>query len=251
MPHVDPTGRYRLLLVEDYVPLRRTYERTFTDAGYEVVTADSVDTARQAFSDSSVDFHAALLDFRLPDGTAATLVQELLDRNPLCRSAVVTGAADDETAMETARCGAHMYIRKPETFPNLLAALAGTVQSTLEWRRALGQLLPGTNNEPGSPSTAPSPVGMDMQKAMSRLAHVAGLTHVETLVAWRLLWGDSNKRIAKLLGCSERTAKYHVAAVLAHTAAKTRNGLLRVLLVDAGIEDPWAARAQPDDGDDD
>ncbi len=248
MTHVDPNGRYRLLLVEDYVPLRRTYERTFADAGYEVITADSVDTARQAFKDPGVDFHAALLDFRLPDGTAAVLVQELLDRNPLCRSSVVTGAADDETALETARCGAHMYIRKPETFPNLLSALAGTVQSTLEWRRALGQLLPGTNDPVAT--TAPAPVGMDMQRAMSRLAHIAGLSHVETLVAWRLLWGDSNKRIAKLLGCSERTAKYHVAAVLAHTSAQTRNGLLRILLADAGIEDPWAARAQPDDGED-
>lgn len=244
---MDPTPRFRILLVEDYVPLRRTYERTFVDAGYDVVTAETVDGARAAFSSPDSDFHAALLDYRLPDGTAATLVQELLDRNPLCRAAVVTGAVDDETALESARCGAHMYIRKPETFPNLLSALAQTVQSTLDWRRALGQ--PGPGELERREASVPQPVAMDMQRAMARMAHIAGLTHIETLVAWRLLWGDSNKRISALMGCSERTAKYHVAAVLSRTGAKTRNHLLGILLRDAGVEDPWANRVAEDDDD--
>ncbi|MBX7080407.1 MAG: response regulator [Nannocystaceae bacterium] len=239
---MEAPSRYRILLVEDYEPLRKTYERTFTEAGYDVLAADTVARARAAFADPELDVHGALLDYRLPDGTAAVLVQELLDRNPLCRSAVVTGAVDEETALESARCGAHAYVRKPETFPNLLSTLAATVNSTLEWRRALGQLQPAAG--PGSP--VPQPVGFDLQKAMSRVGHVFGLSHMETLVAWRLMWGDSNKRIAQLLGCSERTAKYHVAAVLSRTRAKTRNALLGVILNDAGIEDPWATRGDPD-----
>ena len=239
---MEAQSRYRILLVEDYEPLRKTYERTFTEAGYDVIAADTVSHARDAFADPELDVHGALLDYRLPDGTAAVLVQELLDRNPLCRSAVVTGAIDEETALESARCGAHAYVRKPETFPNLLSTLASTVSSTLEWRRALGQLSPA----PGAESAAPQPVGFDLQKAMTRMAHVFGLSHMETLVAWRLMWGDSNKRIAQLLGCSERTAKYHVAAVLQRTRAKTRNALLGVILTVAGVEDPWATRGDPD-----
>lgn len=243
---VESTNRYRILLVEDYEPLRRTYERTFTESGYEVVAADTIASARAAYVDPSIDFHAAVLDYKLPDGTAAVLVQELLDRNPLCRAAVVTGAVDDETALESARCGAHAYVRKPETFPNLLAALAGTVSSTIEWRRALGQN--AAAGEAIATNAPPQPVGLDMRAAMARMAHIASLSHIETLVAWRLLWGDSNKRIAQLLGCSERTAKYHVAAVLAGTKASTRGALLGVLLRDAGVEDPWENRAEPDIG---
>jgi len=244
---VEATNRYRILLVEDYEPLRRTYERTFLESGYEVAAADSIATARAAYADPAIDFHAAVLDYRLPDGNAAVIVKELLDRNPLCRSAVVTGAVDDETAMESARCGAHAYVRKPETFPNLLAALAGTVTSTLDWRRALGQA--ANTGEPAPAANAvPHAVGLDMRAAMARMAHIANLSHIETLVAWRLLWGDSNKRIAQLLGCSERTAKYHVAAVLAGTKAPTRGALLGVLLRDAGVEDPWENRAEPDIG---
>lgn len=236
------TPTYRILLVEDYEPLRNSYARTFTEAGYDVLSAGTLEAGRRLLADA-LDVHAALLDYRLPDGTAASLVQELLDRRPLCRSAVVTGAIDDETAMESARCGAHAYVRKPESFPNLLATLASTVASTLEWRRTLGQVSP----QSGSPTAnVPLPIGMDTQGAMARLAHISGLSHFETLVAWRLLWGDSNKRIAQLLGCTERTAKYHVAAVLARTGAKNRNALLKVLLVDAGVEDPWASRGDPD-----
>lgn len=246
---MEASSRYRILLVEDYEPLRRTYERTFTESGYQVAAADSIAAARAAYADPEIDFHAAVLDYRLPDGTAAVLVKELLDRNPLCRSAVVTGAVDDETALESARCGAHTYVRKPETFPNLLAALANTVTSTLDWRRALGQAAAANTNEPGpAANTVPQPVGLDMRAAMARMAHLASLSHIETLVAWRLLWGDSNKRIAQLLGCSERTAKYHVAAVLAGTKAPTRGALLGVLLRDAGVEDPWENRAEPDIG---
>lgn len=236
------TPAYRILLVEDYEPLRNSYARTFTEAGYEVLSAGTLAAGRELVRDAT-DVHGALLDFRLPDGNASALVQELLDRKPLCRSAVVTGALDDETALDSARCGAHAYVRKPETFPNLLATLASTVASTLEWRRALGQEAPMT----GAPSTAsPPPVGFDTRRAMERLAHIAGLSHFETLVAWRLLWGDSNRRMSQLLGCSERTAKYHVAAVLARSGAKNRNALLKILLVDAGFEDPWASRGDPD-----
>lgn len=236
------TPSYRILLVEDYEPLRHSYSRTFTEAGYEVLSAGTLAAGRALLGDE-LDVHGALLDYRLPDGTAAALVQELLDRKPLCRSAVVTGAVDDETAMESARCGAHAYVRKPETFPNLLATLASTVASTLEWRRTLGQQSSASGT---ATAGVPTPIGMDTQKAMARLAHIAGLSHFETLVAWRLLWGDSNKRMAQLLGCTERTAKYHVAAVLARTGAKNRNALLKVLLMDAGFEDPWASRGDPD-----
>jgi len=237
------TLSYRILLVEDYEPLRLSYARMFKDAGYEVLDVGTLAAAREFIANGD-DLHAALLDYRLPDGTAASLVQELLDRRPLCRSAVVTGAIDDETAMESARCGAHAYVRKPETFPNLIATLASTIASTLEWRRTLGQDAPIADT-PSAPNL-PMPVGMDTKRAMARLAHIAGLSHFETLVAWRLLWGDSNKRIAQLLGCTERTAKYHVAAVLARTGAKNRNALLKVLLVDAGMEDPWAGKGDPD-----
>jgi len=240
------TPNYRILLVEDYEPLRLSYARTFKEAGYDVIDAGTLADARALIADGR-DLHAALLDYRLPDGTATSLVQELLDRRPLCRSAVVTGAIDDETAMESARCGAHAYVHKPETFPNLIATLASTIASTLEWRRTLAQEAP-SGETPGTPNL-PVPVGMDTKRAMARLAHIAGLSHFETLVAWRLLWGDSNKRIAQLLGCTDRTSKYHVAAVLARTGAKNRNALLKVLLVDAGIEDPWAGKGDPDTAD--
>lgn len=229
-------GPHRVLVIEDDGLVRRSYRRVLTHAGYEMVEAESIAAARIALT-GSTDFHAALVDYNLPDGTATEIVQELVERRPLCRSTVVTGAADVQVASEAARAGAHIYLRKPNTAPEILTAVARTVRSTLEWRDALRHSMPAVG-----PSETPVPVEFDLGAAVARLRYLGDLSPAATLTAWRMLWGDSNRRIAALMNTSARTVKYHVAEVLSRTGARNRANLLRVLLEDAGRADPWAAR---------
>ena len=216
----------RVLIVEDDHAVRRSFRELLHTAGYEVCEAPTIAAAR-LMARQPQDLHAALVDYALPDGRVTELVAELLQRRPLCRCVVVTGTTAPNVASETAQAGAHAYLQKPKSGPEVLEAVERTIRSTMEWRRALA-----TRSREGT-------FHFDVSAAVARLRAIGRLSPAETLTAWRLLWGDSNKRIASLLGCSERTVKFHVADVLARTGARSRAGLLRVLLEDAGVFDPW------------
>ena len=49
-----------------------------------------------------------------------------------------------------------------------------------------------------------------------------GLTHYEERVLARILLGESNKEIAKRLGCSVKNVEYHVTQILRRTGASSR-----------------------------
>ncbi|MEM6995267.1 MAG: response regulator transcription factor [Myxococcota bacterium] len=224
-----PSGeaRFRLLVLEDHPGVRAALTRMLRSAGYSVCEADTVASARLLAAQPG-DLHAALVDYQLPDGCSSEFVAELLRRRPLCRSLVVPGRGT-QAANETSRAGAHAYLPKPIVPAALLEAVARTIKSTLEWRGAL---------EPAS--TPNAAVEFNLPAAVARLRELGGLSPAEAVTAWRLLWGDSNRKIASDLGCTERTAKFHVAEVLARTGARSRAGLLRVILEDAGVVDPWS-----------
>lgn len=210
-------------------------------AGYEVAVASSPEVALSML-DHGLDYHAALIHDDLESGRARSLVQSLMDRRPPCRAIMMAQASAQLSPGDLARSGAHMYLRRPKTVPELLDAVTRTVRSTMDWRNALNPNQVAARGRGRSSGDAPQPVHFELQRAVTRLRYIANLSPAETMAAWRLLWGDSNKRISELLGCTERTVKFHVAEVLARTGARSRAGLLRVLLEDSGIRDPWEHR---------
>lgn len=232
----------RVLIVEDMDVVLATYMRTLKSAGYDVVGCPDKTSALQTI-EKERDFDAALLDFSLPDGTALDLLPVLLDHKPLTKALVVTGQDDEEVPAQLMSAGAHGYIQKPVEDSSLLAGIGATVRATQAWRVALGQKSGdelGPVDDEKLASYQAEPIGFDIRHALARLQFIAGLSPVQTITAWRLLWGDPDQRIAELLGCTKRTVKYHVSQVLARTGARSRSDLLRVLLEDAGIQDPWA-----------
>jgi CheY-like chemotaxis protein len=62
----SPASRGLILVVEDDIQLSRLFVEVLTDAGYEVVPADSVTDALSTLSYQRVD--AAVLDIELRDG---------------------------------------------------------------------------------------------------------------------------------------------------------------------------------------
>lgn len=235
----------KVLVVEDMEAVLGMYLRVLEDAGY---APTGVMSNAEAFAvlETGEDFDAAVLDFSLPDGDALDILPRLMDRNPLTKAVIVTGQDDGEVPAQVMNAGAHGYIEKPIETSTLLSALSATVRATHAWRVALNQVRFDDAPPIGSDaveSYRSSPVAIDLQHMLERLRFVAGLTPVQTITAWRLLWGDPDQRIAELIGCTKRTVKYHVSEVLSRTGARSRSDLLRVLLEDAGHEDPWKARA--------
>lgn len=232
----------KILVVEDMEVVLEMYLRTLKGAGYDVVGCPTKAEAVEAIKEQG-DFDAALLDFSLPDGTALDIVPVLLDIRPLTKALVVTGQDDEEVPAQLMSAGAHGYIQKPVEDAALLAGIGATVRATQAWRVALGQK--GRDDVASAEDEEmlrfqTQPIDFDIRHGLARLQFIAGLSPVQTITAWRLMWGDPDQRIAELLGCTKRTVKYHVSQVLARTGARSRSDLLRVLLEDAGVEDPWA-----------
>jgi DNA-binding NarL/FixJ family response regulator len=225
-----------VLVVEDDVELQGAYRRRLERAEFEVEVATTVAGARALIDDSAQVFDAAVLDFNLPDGDSFELVTQLLDREPLCKSVVVTGVGAQVEARRYLQLGAHAFLAKPVEVSELVTTVTNTAHATFAWRRRIGQ--PGEAGEVAKRAEhEPPPVPIDVEAAIARLRHIADLSPLQTEVVERLLWGDSDREIATMLGCAERTAKRHVGRILGKTGARTRAALLSVLMKDAGLAD--------------
>jgi PAS domain S-box-containing protein len=79
----------RALVVEDEPLIRMTLIRPLERAGYEVLEADSLKTARERIKRTQVD--VVVSDFGLPDGKATQFLQEVLQKNPDVDIVLATG----------------------------------------------------------------------------------------------------------------------------------------------------------------
>jgi DNA-binding NarL/FixJ family response regulator len=186
-------------------------------------------------------FDAAVIGVSLPDGDGIRLVRPLLERRPLCKSIVVAQSCAPEIPVRALREGAQSFLPWPCGPSALRHAVVETMAASRHWRERLGQR-PETGGLPAESAGADvgsSAVSVNLAEMVARLRYLADLTPMQTIVVWRLLWGDGNERIAALLGVTKRTVKYHVNQVLQRTGARSRGDVLRVLLEDCGVVDPW------------
>lgn len=237
----------RILVVDDEHLVRSVYMKTLERAGFRAVPVAGVEEARELIDDPAQEFDAAVLDFHLGDGTAFDLVGKLLERKPLCKSLVITGVAGPHEAQRLAQLGAHGFIAKPLGPEALVAGVINTVYATLQWRLGTNQITPSkrASTIDLTVTEAPGPLRLDPAVVLARLRRIGGLSPLQTVAAYRLMWGDTDREIAAILNCAQRTAKRHVAAVLRRTGANSRAGLLGVLLRDAGFQDDPPATPDP------
>jgi DNA-binding NtrC family response regulator len=90
---------------------------TLADAGFEVVEASSVSTARKVVDSIPVDL--ALLDVRLADGDGVELMQEIHRRQPSCRFVMMTALRTPELVAQMASDEVAV-LDKPFEMPELL-----------------------------------------------------------------------------------------------------------------------------------
>ncbi len=219
----------------------RRCEAQLRNLGHHVATVATKAQADSLLHASGEAFDAALLGTSLPDGDGLDLVRPLIEHQPLCKSIVVAPAPSSELPGRALRVGAQSFLAWPCEPTELSRAVVDTMEASWQWRHQLGQSvdagsLPGEVNNAGRGHI---PVDLNLAEIVARLRFLADLTPMQTIVVWRILWGDGNERIAALLGVTQRTVKYHVKQVLQRTGIESRGGLLRVLLNDAGVVDPW------------
>ena len=109
------------LILDDDVESRSALAALVDLAGFETITAGSLEEARQRLGEHSVD--VALVDLTLPDGSGLDIVRELQERSP-AEIVVVTGRASVDSAVEALRLGAADYLTKPVDVTRLRAILS-------------------------------------------------------------------------------------------------------------------------------
>lgn len=149
-----------------------------------------------------VSAEVVLLDFRLPDGEAPEVLQELRSVLPDVKVVIVSAASDYRSVIRALEAGASGYMLKDQDIDELVAAVR-TV-------RAGGQAL--------APSLVP--------KLVSRLAEAPGsaqsLTRREIEVLQLLADGCSTKQLAENLGLSLNTVRNHVQSAINRLGAHSK-----------------------------
>ena len=119
----------RLLVIDDEQGIREGCRRVLTPAGYQVETAATIATGREAIETG--DFDLVLLDVMLPDGKGIDLLETIRQGDPDIVAVIITGFATVELAVEALKKGAYDFISKPFGADLLLL----TVERGLEKRR--------------------------------------------------------------------------------------------------------------------
>lgn len=111
----------RVLIVDDDASVRSSLRRYLNKHGYDVEEADSCASAEARLREFAP--MVALIDYRLPDGEALTLLPRLRHIDPACTLFVLTGYGTIDLAVRAVKQGAAEFLTKPVDMPALLRAV--------------------------------------------------------------------------------------------------------------------------------
>ncbi|WP_031297505.1 response regulator transcription factor [Sphingobium lactosutens] len=112
----------QLLIVEDDEGFARTLKRSFERRGYDVLSADSLETVTALLASRRPSF--AVVDLKLGAQSGLACVQALHEHDPSMVIVVLTGFASIATAVEAIKLGATNYLAKPSNTDDIEAAFA-------------------------------------------------------------------------------------------------------------------------------
>jgi YesN/AraC family two-component response regulator len=124
--HLARKARPTLLVVDDDLGIRESYELIFEDS-MNIVAAASVAGALAAAHDHAFD--AVLLDIRMPHVSGLEAFEALRAAQPRVPIIFVTAIDTAETAVHAMRLGAFDYVTKPFTVERITAVVSRAVAS--------------------------------------------------------------------------------------------------------------------------
>jgi CheY-like chemotaxis protein len=129
-----PSGTETILLVEDEAALRVLVERSLSDAGYTVLSAENGEAALALARSHRGDIHLVVTDVVMPGMSGPMLVTRLAALRPMARILYVSGYADD-TISNYRLEPSSAFLAKPFVPTTLLRK----VRETLDARAVHGQ----------------------------------------------------------------------------------------------------------------
>ena len=110
----------RILVVDDEPSVTGSLRLILSDAGYEVLTANSFAESTNILKQTVVDL--VITDLRLSDASGIDLITHVKANTPDVEVILMTGYGSIDVTIEAIKAGAYYYLEKPYT-PNRLFAL--------------------------------------------------------------------------------------------------------------------------------
>jgi len=170
-------------IVDDDASFRKAMERRLTKAGYDVATYPSALHLLVNLPTESTP-SCILLDMRIPGLDGSALQKRLGELGSTLPIIFLTGYPDIPATVQAIKAGANDFLTKPVASDDLFCA----IEKALAHHQTLRDL---------------------KDKLDSVRARVGRLTPRERQVFDLVIRGDTNKHVARALGCSERTIKAH------------------------------------------
>ena len=182
-------------VIDDDASFRRAMERRLKHAGYEVATYASAQHLLDRLPSESVP-SCILLDVQIPGLDGPALQSRLSELGSTLPIIFLTGHPDIPTTVRAIKAGANDFLTKPVSSDELLRAIERAI--------AHHEVTFGLKSK------------LDMVRA-----RIATLTPREREVFELVVRGDTNKQVARALGCGERTIKAHRHRVMEKMQVQT------------------------------
>ncbi|MCC7260842.1 MAG: response regulator, partial [Alphaproteobacteria bacterium] len=124
----DLTGKGTILLVEDEAPVRIFSARALRNKGYNILEADSGETALSVLKEHGQEVLLIITDVIMPGMTGPVMIKEALKSYPDMRVIFISGYAEDAFMDEFGESGHFSFLPKPYT----LKQLASRVKDVIE-----------------------------------------------------------------------------------------------------------------------
>ena len=184
-------SRGRIHVVDDDPSFATAIARRLMQAGYDVATYASAQHLLDSLPTGNGP-SCLLLDVQMPGVDGPALQKRLRELGAKLPIIFLTGHADTSTVVRTIKAGAHDFLTKPVASDDLLRAIERAFAHHQDSR------------------------GLDDVRA-----RIATLTPRERQVFELTVPGNTNKQMARSLGCTERTIKAHRHRVMKKMQVRT------------------------------
>ena len=123
----------RILVVDDEALICEMMKWAFTNAGYDVQTAESAEKALELIK--TYKYMVFFLDLNLPGMNGIELCRYIRKNNPLTIAYAVTGYASTFEVFECREAGFEDYFTKPAEMKTLFNAAEQAFQKLARWKR--------------------------------------------------------------------------------------------------------------------
>jgi DNA-binding NtrC family response regulator len=157
----------RVLIVDDDTAVRRALREFLESLDYEITEVGNCEEARNVFRTLRPD--AAIMDYRLPDGTALDLLPNLKTLYPSVPLILLTGQGSIELAVRAVKEGAEQFLTKPVQ----LSTVAVVLERALANQRNLQKQMAGharDTRDRSDPCAGSSSAARELSDQLQRVA---------------------------------------------------------------------------------